>query len=73
VRRRLDLRRTAERIRQQERAVWLLRAPAGRNRQRWNLLFINDPDGHRRLSQLGLLRLGHSSELRFDSAPGPQR
>jgi nitroreductase len=69
VRRRLDLERVVDRADLVECTRIAQQAPSGRNRQRWDFLFVTDAVRRAELARLWRLGLTHPVGLNHDSAP----
>jgi nitroreductase len=70
VRRCLDLDRGVDRAALVECTRIAQQAPSGRNRQRWDFLFVTDPVRRAELARLWRLGLTHPTGVDHDSAPG---
>jgi nitroreductase len=69
VRRRLDLDRAVDKAALVECTRIAQQAPSGRNRQRWDFLFVTDAARRAELARLWRLGLTHPVGLNHDSAP----
>ncbi len=72
VRRRLDLARPVDRDLLVECTELAQQAPSGRNRQRWDFVFVTDAARRRELARLWRLGLTHPTGPTADSAPSRQ-